>query len=63
LDTPEKKRKTYYEADEGKRQDYLSKITEIDPKTLVYVDETGFDKFYSREKAYSKRGVKVYGKV
>jgi len=41
----------------------LAKVAPIDPKTLVYVDETGFDEFYSRERAYSKRGVKVFGKV
>jgi len=41
----------------------LAKIASIDPETLVYVDETGFDEFYSRERAYSKRGVKVFGKI
>jgi transposase len=59
----QKKRKSYYEADEQKRNDYLEKIAPIDPSELVYVDETGFDEYYSRERAYSKRGVKVFGKV
>ena len=29
----------------------------------MFVDETGFNEFYSRERAYSKRGVKVFGKI
>ena len=41
----------------------MAKIASLDRCKLVYVDETGFDEYYSRERAYSKRGVKVFGKV
>jgi len=41
----------------------LAKIAHLEQSKLVYVDETGFDEYYSRERAYSKRGIKVYGKV
>jgi len=29
----------------------------------VYIDETGFDEYYSRNYGYSKRGHKIIGKV
>jgi len=30
---------------------------------IFYIDETGFDEFYSREYGYAKRGEKVIGKI
>ena len=43
--------------------EYLEKISAIDPKRIAYVDETGIDTYLQREYAYSKRGVKVIGRV
>jgi transposase len=41
----------------------LDKVARIKPKHIVYVDETGFDEYYSRQYGYSKRGQRILGKV
>jgi len=38
-------------------------ISEIDPKTLVYVDQTGIDQFLYREYAWALRNHRAYGEV
>lgn len=38
-------------------------MRKINPGTIVYIDETGFDEFYHRTHAYSRIGVPVIGKV
>jgi len=40
----------------------LDKIAGIKPKNVVYIDETGFDEYYSRKYGYSKRGQRIIGK-
>ena len=41
----------------------MDKIAGIKPKNIVYIDETGFDEYYSRNYGYSKRGQIIIGKV
>ena len=41
----------------------MDKIAGIKPKNIVYIDETGFDEYYSRNYGYSKRGQRIIGKV
>jgi transposase len=41
----------------------LAKIAGINPKNIVYIDETGFDEYYSRQYGYSKRGQRIIGKI
>jgi len=41
----------------------LGQIAGIKPKNIVYIDETGFDEYYSRQYGYSKRGQRIIGKV
>ena len=40
----------------------MEQIAGIKPKNIVYIDETGFDEYYSREYGYSKRGQRIIGK-
>ena len=40
----------------------MDKIAGIKPKNIVYIDETGFDEYYSRKYGYSKRGHRIIGK-
>ena len=42
---------------------YVEKLKDISPKHLVYVDETGIDRYLYREFAYSPRGQKVKGLI
>jgi len=41
----------------------LAQIAGLKPKNIVYIDETGFDEYYSRTYGYSKRGQTIIGKV
>ena len=41
----------------------MDKIAVIKTHNIVYVDETGFDEYYSRTYGYSKRGQRIIGKV
>ena len=59
----EKKRKLYEEADPVAKAEFSRKVEQLQSKTLVYVDETGFDEFYYRTHAYSKKGNAAVGKV
>ena len=61
-----KKTTLYAERDEQQRQEFLTKITELDPGKVVYVDESGIDASLYREYARSLRGKRIktdiYGK-
>ena len=50
------------EADEKKREEYLEKIKGIKKEDLVYVDETGIEEGLARDRGWSKKGQKVFGK-
>ena len=41
----------------------MDKIVGIKPKNIVYIDETGFEEYYTRTYGYSRRGQKIIGKV
>ena len=41
----------------------MEQIAGIKPKNIVYIDETGFNEYYSRQYGYSKRGQPIIGKV
>ena len=41
----------------------MEQISWLKPKNIVYIDETGFDEYYSRQYGYSKRGQAIIGKV
>jgi len=42
---------------------YCEAIKDINPENIIYIDEMGIDTFIYREHAYSKRGVKVIGRI
>lgn len=42
---------------------YYEAIKDINPENIIYIDEMGIDTFIYREHAYSKRGVKVIGRI
>jgi transposase len=42
---------------------YRQEIENINPESIVYIDEMGIDTFIYRAYAYSKRGVKVVGRI
>jgi len=41
----------------------MSKIAEIPPDRIVYVDECGIDRYIYREYGWSPRGEKIYGAI
>lgn len=57
----------YSEADEEKRKAFekdLGELKENNPeKSVIYVDETGVDKYLYRSNVRAKRGVKIYSKI
>nr|WP_161499055.1 IS630 family transposase [Legionella pneumophila] len=58
-----KKTSLYKERDEIKRQLFISEVGMHPSDKLVFIDESGIDKFVSREYAWSKKGHKVIGEV
>ncbi len=56
---PVKKTSLYAERDEKRRKEFIAEIEKIDPADLVYLDESGIDKFLSRDYARSPRGKQV----
>ncbi len=59
-----KKKSIFYkERDDIKRTAFLTELAKHDPRKLVYIDESGIDKFVSREYGRSKRGQKIMGSV
>jgi len=51
------------EADEVAQAEFKRKIDQIDPKKLVYIDETGFNEWFGRTRCWAKRGTQIFGKV
>jgi len=58
-----KKTLKYRERDAAKRAEFIETIAAIPEEYLVYVDETGIDKYLYRPYARAARGKAVYGKV
>jgi transposase len=58
-----KKTKVYAEQDQKKVAAYKKEISDINREKIVYIDETGFDSYLSREYGRSKRGTKITGLV
>jgi len=59
----QKKTNAYKERDEEARRAFAEELSAIPPETVFYVDETGLDEVFHREKGRAKRGAKVYGSV
>lgn len=54
----------YAERDEERRAEFIAEIERLpNDSELYYVDESGFDEYYSREYGYAPRGEKVIGTV
>lgn len=58
-----KKSLTYKEKDEVKRGEYLEALQKLPSDKLIYIDESGIEKFISREYGWSKKGVKVHSEI
>lgn len=59
-----KKKSIFYkERDAIKRATFLTELEKHAPDKLVYIDESGIDKFISREYGWSLKGRKVIGEV
>ena len=41
----------------------MERVAAISAETLTYIDETGIDEYFHRDKCRAKRGVKVYDRV
>ncbi len=46
-----------------KRADFIKELQQYPSEKLVYIDESGIDKFISREYGWGIKGAKVIGKV
>ena len=53
----------YHEQDAEKVREYLEKIKDIPQEKIIYIDETGIDKFLYRKYARAPKGEKIYEKV
>ena len=58
-----KKTARYYEQDAEKVNEYLEKIEDIPKEKIIYIDETGIDKFLYRKYARAPKGEKIYERV
>ena len=58
-----KKTTRYFEQDHQKVKEYLEKIKCLSKEKIVYIDETGIDKFLYRKYARALKGEKVYEKI
>ena len=56
-----KKTNAYKERKDEARREFIDALSSISPSIVYYVDETGLDESYHRERGRSKRGEKVYG--
>ena len=56
----EKKSQTYSERNEAKREQFLDKLKNISPSTIVYVDESGMNDNDFYPYAYSCKGKRFY---
>jgi transposase len=50
------------EADEEKRNEYAEAIKDIDPKSLIYIDESGIEMTIGKDKGWSKKGYPLHCK-
>lgn len=50
------------EADEEKRNKYANSIKDIDPKSLVYIDESGIELTICKDRGWGKRGEPLHSK-
>ncbi len=57
----QKKSYGYQERDEEKRREFKKKISKIDKKCLIYLDEAGFDNRENYPYGYSPIGERCYG--
>ena len=55
-----KKEPKYKQRSKSKREDYLNKLSKIDVKKLVYIDETGTDNDIVPLYGWSEKGTKTY---
>jgi isfu1 transposase len=62
-DNSKKKSIFYKERDEIKRSSFLKELQKHNPDKLVYIDESGIDKFISREYGWGIKGCKVIGEI
>lgn len=53
----------YRERDEEKRKNFCAVIAQLDAKNIVYVDETGIDKYLYRPYAWAPKGQICPGKI
>ena len=58
-----KKTTRYYEQDAEKVREYLEKIKDIPQEKIIYIDETGIDKFLYRKYARAPKGKKTMKKL
>ncbi|PJD95727.1 MAG: hypothetical protein CK426_04145 [Legionella sp.] len=59
-----KKKSTFYkERNELKRAHYIEELSKFPPDKIVYIDESGIDKFISREYGWGLKGQQVIGEV
>jgi transposase len=58
-----KKTTLYKERNEEKRAEFKRQLEQIDPATIVWIDEAGIDNRLYREYAWAPRGQKVYGEI
>ena len=61
--TRKKKTNLYRERDEAKRNIFLASIEGKSKEDLVYIDESGIDKYLYNPYGWSIRGKKVYGEI
>jgi len=50
------------EADEEKRNKYANSIKDIDPKSLVYIDESGIELTICKDRGCGKKGEPLHSK-
>lgn len=62
-DYAEKKTQRYQEQDSIKVAEYLDLISTIPKEALVYLDETGIDRYYHREYCYAQKGQPIIGQI
>jgi len=63
LATRIKKTEGYAERNEKAREEYQQKIADIPIARRIYIDESGLSHFHSRDRAWGRRGKKIFGLV
>jgi len=58
-----KKTTLYAERDEKKRQNFLAELAQVDPRKIVYIDESGVDDTLFRQYARASRGEQVLADI